>query len=43
MSTVGRYDNVVLTEIQKLNPQLRDPNHLEVGQEIHFPVNYPNE
>jgi type II secretory pathway predicted ATPase ExeA/LysM repeat protein len=41
MSTVGRYDNVVLTEIQKLNPQLRDPNHLEVGQEIHFPVNYP--
>lgn len=40
MSTMGRYDNVVLTKVQKLNPQLRNPNHLEVGQEIHFPVNY---
>lgn len=40
MSTVGRYDNAVLAQIRKLNPDLRDPNHLLVGQEIRFPL-YP--
>jgi general secretion pathway protein A len=38
MSTVGRYDDAVLAEIRKLNPELRDPNHLVVGQEIRFPL-----
>jgi general secretion pathway protein A len=41
MSTVGRYDNAMLAEIRKLNPELRDPNHLVVGQEIRFPVYSP--
>jgi general secretion pathway protein A len=40
MSTIGRYDNAVLAQIRKLNPDLRDPNHLLVGQEIRFPL-YP--
>jgi LysM domain len=40
MSTVGRYDNAVIAQIRKLNPDLRDPNHLLVGQEIRFPL-YP--
>ena len=40
MSTMGRYDNTVLAEIRKLNPELKDPNHLIVGREIRFPL-YP--
>ena len=40
MSTVGQYDNAVLAQIRKLNPDLRDPDHLLVGQEIRFPL-YP--
>ena len=40
ISAVGRYDNTLLSEIQKLNPELRDPNHLKVGREIRFPL-YP--
>lgn len=40
MTTVGQYDNVVLAQIRKLNPDLRDPNHLLVGQEMRFPL-YP--
>jgi type II secretory pathway predicted ATPase ExeA len=40
VSTFGRYDRAVLAEIQKLNPDLRDPNHLQVGQKIRFSVNY---
>ena len=39
MSAVGRYDDAVLAEIRKLNPELRDPNRLVVGQEIRFPLN----
>jgi type II secretory pathway predicted ATPase ExeA len=41
ISTVGRYDNTILVEIQKLNPELRDPNHIDVGQEIRFPLDRP--
>jgi len=41
MSTAGRYDSAVLAEIQKLNPELGNPNHLNAGQEIRFPLNYP--
>jgi hypothetical protein len=40
MTTVGQYDNAVLAQIRKLNPDLRDPNHLLVGQEMRFPL-YP--
>ena len=37
LSTFGRYDEVALNEIRKLNPRLKNPNHLEVGQEIRLP------
>jgi len=36
ISTFGRYDNAILAEIRKSNPELRDPNHLYVGEEIRF-------
>ena len=38
VSMLGRYDSVVLSEIRQLNPELRNPDHLEVGQEIHLPL-----
>lgn len=38
VSVVGRYDKTVVAEIMKLNPGIRNPNHLEVGQEIRFPL-----
>lgn len=34
---VGRYDAGVFQEIQKLNWNLWDPDHIEVGQQIRFP------
>ena len=40
ISAVGRYDNTLLAEIRKLNPELKDPNHLLAGREIRFPL-YP--
>src|SRR5712692_4935603 len=39
VSTLGRYDEVVLSQLQKLNPELRNPDHLEVGQKIRLPLN----
>ena len=36
--TLGRYDDVVLSQVQKLNPELRDPDHLNVGQKIRLPL-----
>src|SRR5712691_42786 len=39
VSTLGRYDEVVLSQLQKLNPELRNPDHLEVGQKIRLPMN----
>ena len=41
VSTFGRYDKVVLSKIRELNPDLRNPDHLDVGQVIHFPLNPP--
>jgi type II secretory pathway predicted ATPase ExeA len=38
-STLGRYDKAVLSQIQKLNPELRNPDHLDVGQKIRLPLN----
>lgn len=34
---VGRYDSRLIAEIQALNPEMTDPNHLEVGQRIRLP------
>jgi len=41
VSTLGRYNKDVLSEIQKLNPELTNPDHLEVGREIRLPLNSP--
>jgi hypothetical protein len=34
MSTLGRYDGIILSEIRELNPDLKNPGHLDVGREI---------
>jgi nucleoid-associated protein YgaU len=39
VSALGRYDEVVLSQIQRLNPELRNPDHLDVGQKIRLPLN----
>ena len=39
VSTLGRYDKAVLSQVQKLNPELRDPDYLDVGQKIRLPLN----
>jgi type II secretory pathway predicted ATPase ExeA len=41
VSTLGRYDKVVLSKIRELNPDLRNVDHLDVGQVIRFPLNPP--
>ena len=38
MSIVGRYDAVVLEKVRKLNPDLKDPNRIEAGQEVRLPL-----
>ena len=38
MSMLGRYDSNVLSEIRKLNPTLKNPDLLDVGQEIRLPL-----
>jgi general secretion pathway protein A len=38
-STLGHYDKAVLSQIQKLNPELRNPDHLDAGQKIRLPLN----
>jgi Tfp pilus assembly protein FimV len=38
LSIVGRYDAVVLEKIRKLNPDLKNPNRIEAGQEIRLPL-----
>jgi hypothetical protein len=42
VSTLGRYDQAVLSQIQKLNPELRNADHLEAGQKIRLPLNALN-
>jgi general secretion pathway protein A len=39
LSTIGHYDSTALSEIRKLNPDLTNPNHLDVGQKIQLPMN----
>ena len=38
VSMLGRYDRDVLSKIRELNPQLKNPDLLEVGQEVRLPV-----
>ncbi len=38
LSIVGRYDAVVLEKVRKLNPDLKNPNRIEAGQEVHLPL-----
>jgi general secretion pathway protein A len=38
VSMLGRYDRSVLSRIRELNPDLKNPDHLDVGQEIRLPV-----
>jgi phage tail protein X len=40
VSIMGRYDKAVLSQVLKLNPDLRNPDHLDVGQKILLPLNY---
>jgi type II secretory pathway predicted ATPase ExeA len=42
MSMLGRYDRAVLSEIRELNPDLKNPEHLHVGQEIRLPISATN-
>ena len=38
VSMLGRYDRNVLSEIRELNPELKNPDLLEVGQEVRLPM-----
>jgi phage tail protein X len=38
VSIVGRYNSTVLSEIRELNPDLKNPDHLDAGQEIRLPM-----
>src|SRR5712671_590036 len=40
--SVGRYDDAVVAEVRKLNPQLRNVDRIEVGQQIRLPVRPAN-
>ena len=42
LSIVGRYDDAVLAKIRELNPDLKDPNRLEVGQVVRLPLSLPD-
>jgi general secretion pathway protein A len=42
VSMLGRYDSVVLSEIRQLNPDLKNSDHLDVGQEIRLPMSDTN-
>ena len=39
---MGRYDEAALAELRKLNPDLIDPDRIEVGQQIRLPVRHSN-
>jgi hypothetical protein len=38
VSMLGRYNDAVIAEVRRLNPDVKDPTHLEVGQEIRLPI-----
>jgi len=40
--SLGHYDEAALAELRKLNPDLSNPEHIEVGDQIRLPVRYSN-
>jgi len=40
--SVGYYDEAVLAELRKLNPDLMNPDHIEVGDQIRLPIRHSN-
>jgi len=40
--SLGRYDETALAELQRLNPDLTNPDRIEVGQQIRLPVRHTN-
>jgi general secretion pathway protein A len=40
--SIGRYDDTVVAELRKLNPELSDFDRIEVGQQIRLPVRPAN-
>ena len=40
--SLGHYDEAVLAELRKLNPDLINPDHIEVGDRIRLPVRNSN-
>jgi type II secretory pathway predicted ATPase ExeA len=42
VSSLGRYDEAALAELRKLNPELNDIDHIEVGQQIRLPLRFAN-
>jgi general secretion pathway protein A len=40
--SLGRYDETALAELRKLNPDLTNPDRIEVGQQIRLPVRRTN-
>jgi general secretion pathway protein A len=43
VESLGRYDQATLAELRKLNPELVDPDRIEVGQQIRLPVHPSNQ
>ncbi|MGB7845006.1 MAG: AAA family ATPase, partial [Candidatus Acidiferrum sp.] len=42
-AVLGRYDSTILSKIRELNPDLKSPYQLEVGQAIRLPLSIPND
>ena len=40
--SLGRYDETALAELRRLNPELTNPDRIEVGQQIRLPVRHTN-
>ena len=40
--SLGHYDEAALAELRKLNPDLINPDHIEVGDQIRLPVRHSN-
>jgi general secretion pathway protein A len=42
VSTVGRYDGGILAKVRALNPELTNPDHIIIGQQLRLPLNTPD-
>jgi type II secretory pathway predicted ATPase ExeA len=42
-AVLGRYDRTVLSKVWELNPDLKSPDKLELGQEIRLPLSIAND